>query len=129
MNYRPLKDAVFLAAMGLFLLNQAVLKPLIGEGFVQFHWNDLLLVPCAMPLVVWLHQVCGLREGGCAPTFAEIAGHLVIWAVLFEFLGPRLMVHPVGDWKDVACYWLGGIVAWLFWSGAHEKDQPELSLA
>ena len=53
------------------------------------------------------------------------SGHLVLGAVLFEVLGPRLMPHATGDARDIACYWLGGLVAWAWWN----RDQLRQRLA
>ena len=40
---------------------------------------------------------------------------LAFWSILFEWIGPRFITHAVGDWLDVVMYWIGAVVAWIFW--------------
>lgn len=98
-----------------YAVNRWGIKPHLGAGIFHDHFNDLWLIPAALPLVLWLQRICRLRTHDAFPTLWEISLHLGLWSVLFEVIGPR--VAPVtGDWKDVAAYALGAGVAWIWWS-------------
>jgi hypothetical protein len=56
-----------------------------------------------------------LRQHDLIPTIGEIALYLVVWSILFEVIGPRIMPWTVGDPWDVAAYVTGGILAGLWW--------------
>jgi len=114
-------DRLFAIAMVLFAGNQVLLKPLTQIAFLQNHFNDLLLIPCALPILLWIHRRLGWRDDS-PPTMAEVGGHLLLWCILFEAAGPHLMPHATGDWRDVIAYVLGGIVSWLIWN--HRQPQP-----
>ncbi len=109
------RDGLFLAGCLAYAVNRWMLKPFSPTGFLAWHFNDLWLIPCALPLLLWVHQKLGWR-GDAPPTAREVGGHLALWSVLFEWWGPRLMSHATGDPLDVACYWVGGLVAWVWWN-------------
>ena len=128
MAFRYLRDPVFLGALSLFALNELLLKRLSHTPFFYHHFNDLLLIPCALPLLLLLHALLGLRGAAAAPTAAEVIGHLLVWSVLFEFAAPRLAQHATGDYRDIFCYWLGGGLAWLAWKAVYQS-RPSNPLA
>ena len=109
------RDPLFLLCCGLYVLNRWALKPHLHSHFLQGQFNDLLLIPCALPLVLWVHRMLGLRTHDLPPTVLEIVFHLAVWSVLFEFLGPRVL--PVtGDPLDVLVYFVGGALAAIWWN-------------
>ena len=108
------RDGLFLAGCTAYAVNRWLLKPHLASPFLHSHFNDLWLAPCALPLLLWVHRRLGLR-GDDPPTLMEIAGHLLLWSLLFEWIGPKLFVRATGDWRDVVCYWAGGLAAWLWW--------------
>jgi hypothetical protein len=99
----------------LYAVNRWGLKPRIHNAFLHDHFNDLLLIPCALPLLLWLHRRLRLRLHDEPPTPGEIALHLVIWSVLFEVIGPRILPRATGDPWDVIAYVAGGVAAGLWW--------------
>ena len=109
------RDPLFLFGCAAYAVNRLLLKPLLPTPFLHSHFNDLWLIPCALPLLLWIHQRVGWR-GDEPPTSNEVMSHLLLWSVLFEVFGPRLMQHATGDVLDVACYWIGGLLAWVWWS-------------
>ncbi len=115
-RFQYVSDPFFLSALGVFALNQFVLKPHFGEAFLHHHFNDLLLIPCALPLILWVHRRLGLRDPDRPPTGGEILLHLAVWCLLFEVAGPHLMNHVTGDWRDMVAYCLGGLAAWAGWN-------------
>ena len=114
MVFRYARDPLFLLSCLLYLLNRTLLKPHFQIPFLHNYFNDLLLIPCALPLVLLLQRKLRLREVDCPPTFFEISFHLVIWSLLFEGVAPHL-IHSTGDPYDPLAYWAGGIISWLIW--------------
>lgn len=115
--FRYLRDPVWLAACALYVLNRWVIKPHISGAFFHSWFNDLLLIPCALPPMLWLHRRMNLRAHDGAPTTAEVLGHLVFWTLLFEVAGPRFMPHATGDWMDAIAYATGAVLALACWRG------------
>jgi len=109
------RDPLFLLCCALYALNRWVLKPHLHSGFLHGQFNDLLLIPCALPLVLWVQRKLNLRQHDLPPTILEIVFHLAIWSVLFEVIGPRVLV-VTGDLFDVLAYFTGGALAALCWN-------------
>jgi hypothetical protein len=116
-----LRDPLFLAASSLYTLNRAFLKPHFASPFLRNWFNDLLLIPCALPVLLWFYRKLNLRQQDDFPGFWETTSILVFWSLLFEWIGPKFIQHAVGDWRDVAMYWLGGLIAWLFWKSVSRQ--------
>lgn len=109
------RDPLFLSGCGLYALNRWALKPHLHSDFMHGQFNDLLLIPCALPLVLWAQRLLKLRAHDLPPTVLEIVSHLAVWSVLFEVVGPRVL--PVtGDPLDVLVYFLGGAFAAVWWN-------------
>ncbi len=110
-------DGLFLASCALYIVNLWLVKPLARpDGFFAWWFNDLLLMPCAVPVCLWQEKQLGLRRHDRPPTTGEMVFLLILWSALFEVVGPHLFVHATGDWMDVAAYAAGGLVAWLWWN-------------
>jgi hypothetical protein len=118
--FRYFRDPLFLAALGVFALNEVLLKSAFSSVFMRNHLNDLLLVPCALPPLLRLHAALGLRPLVNAPSAIEIAGHLLVWSILFEVAGPVLAAHSTGDFLDILFYWLGGCCSWSLWNATNQ---------
>jgi len=114
-SFRYLADPLFLLACSLYAVNRWALKPRIHSAFLHDHFNDLLLMPCALPILLFLQRRLGLRDHDDAPTLGEIVLYASVWSVLFEVIGPHLMRWTVGDPWDAVCYFAGGIVAAAWW--------------
>ncbi len=115
------RDPLFVACCALYVLNRWVIKPHVHCAFLHGQFNDLLLVPCALPLVLWLQRRLGLRPSNAMPAWGEIGFHVVVWSVLFEVIGPHLM-RVTGDPLDALAYVAGGIMAGIWWH--IESRQP-----
>jgi hypothetical protein len=118
-RFRYWSDPLFLLGCGAYALNRWLIKPHVTGGFVHSHFNDLWLVPCALPPILWLHRRLQLRSHDDPPSAAEIATHLVFWSLLFEWLGPNFVAHTTGDPADVLAYVIGAIVAGAWWHREH----------
>lgn len=118
-GYGYWRDPVFLVSLAVYFLNREWIKPhlLVYSGFWQGHLNDLLLVPVALPLFLFVYHQLGLRPDNAAPRWWEIALHLLVWILFFEWFGPRVLHRGVGDPLDAGCYVMGGAIAWLIWHG------------
>src|SRR5690349_16403516 len=114
-RFRYLHDPLFLACCVAYALNRWLIKPHLHSGFLHSHFNDLLLIPCALPPILWLHRKLGLRAHDEAPTLLEIASHVVFWSVLFEWLGPKFVAHTTADPLDVLAYLAGAMLAGVWW--------------
>lgn len=69
---RYLRDSLFLAAVAGYGLNRWLLKPLLPSPFLHGHSADLLLIRAALPVVLWLQCVVGLRGHANAPSGTEM---------------------------------------------------------
>src|SRR5580765_2675534 len=113
--FRYLRDPLFLAGCGAYALNRWGLKPHVHSVFLHSWFNDLLLIPCALPVVLWLQRRLKLRFHDEPPRPGEILFQLLIWSILFEGIGPLLMPRVIGDPWDVVAYTVGGLFAGLWW--------------
>ncbi|MEO6753632.1 MAG: hypothetical protein ABIP85_17780 [Chthoniobacteraceae bacterium] len=126
-RFRYCRDALFLFGCAAYAINRWLIKPHLTPGFMMFQFNDTWLIPCALPPVLWLHRGLGLRAHDDPPHMGEIAGHLVFWSALFEWIGPKFMPHAQGDPWDVAAYAVGAIVAGLWWNRHRWLAAPALA--
>lgn len=46
------RDSMFQIAVIAYALNRCLLKPLLPSPFLHGHFNDLLLIPAALPVVL-----------------------------------------------------------------------------
>lgn len=114
--FRYWRDGLFLGACSLYALNRWVISSRVPNAFLRGQFNDLLLIPCALPLLLLLQRWLKLRLHDQPPQAGEIALHLVIWSFLFEVVGPHLVHQATGDLRDVAAYVAGGIFGWWWWN-------------
>jgi hypothetical protein len=115
-KFRYLGDGLFLISCSLYALNRWGIKPHTHNGFLRFHFNDLLLMPCALPVLLWLQRIMNLRTIDGPPTWNELALYTVFWSILFEVIGPHLIRRTTGDPWDAVVYFIGGIGAGLWWN-------------
>lgn len=124
-RFRYCDDTLFLIGCVLYGINRWLLKPWLEPGFMMFHFNDLWLMPCALPPVLWLYRRLGLRADDAPPRAGEIAGHVVFWSLLFEWIGPQAMARTPGDPADVVAYAAGALVSGLWWNRHRWLPLPE----
>jgi hypothetical protein len=84
---------------------------------MRSHFHDLLLIPAALPLVLWFQRKLGWRTHDRPPTVAEISLHVIVWTVMCEGIGPQLFRHATADWRDGLAYLAGAAVAAWWWHG------------
>ena len=117
-SFRYAVDPICLAACGLYVLNRWLVGPACSWPFLHHYFDDLLLIPAALPIVLGIQRWLGLRNHDFPPTAAEIFGHLVVWSIIAELLGPFFFPWVVGDPADVAAYGLGTVLAGIWWNRA-----------
>ena len=117
--FRYAFDPLCLAACALYAANRWLVKPHVESPFLRGHFDDLLLIPCALPLVLWAQRRLGLRAHDEPPTPGEIAMHLAAWTVIAEWIGPRWLHRGVADAWDAASYALGAALAFVVWAVRH----------
>jgi hypothetical protein len=123
-RFHYLRDPLFVASCTAYGVNRWLLKPHVHSAFLHSHFNDLLLIPCALPPVLLAQRLLGVRRHDQTPQPSEIGLHLLVWSLLFEVLGPRLFIHATGDPLDVAAYLTGGIAAGLLWNAHAPTPSP-----
>jgi hypothetical protein len=114
--FRYWRDSLFLLACSLYAINRWAIIPRVHGAFLRCHFNDLLLIPCALPPLLQLQRWIRLRTHDEMPTSGEIALYLVVWSILFEVIGPHLLRRATGDPGDVVAYVVGGLLAGLWWN-------------
>ena len=114
-RFRYVLDPLCLGGCALYALNRWGVKPHTHLALFQFWFNDVLLIPCALPPMLQVHRWLDLRTHDLAPTGGEILGHLAVWSVWFEWIGPHWMRHVTGDPLDVLAYAIGALMAGAWW--------------
>lgn len=117
-GFRYLLDPVFLGSAILYAFARVV--EFDGASCVSGFWDgyfaDLFLVPVALPPLLYISRLFGLRKTCLPPTIIEVAIPLTIWSVAFEFLGPMVFPAATADAYDIVAYTFGAIVSWLLWN-------------
>ena len=114
-EFRYGRDPLFLVGCALYVANRWWWKPHLPGPILHGYFNDFLLIPCALPPLLLVHRLLRWRRDDAPPSGAEIAGHLLAWSVLFEWIGPRFVTGTTADPWDVAAYTAGALAAWLWW--------------
>jgi len=115
------KDPLFLLSSAAYALNRWILKPRMHSPFLQDHFDDLLLIPAALPLVLGAQRLLGLRADDKAPSASEVILHWAVWSVVCEWIGPFWFHVGVADIWDVAAYGAGAVAAWLWWNRSNAR--------
>jgi len=105
-----------MVACVLYVANRWCLPTALKGPFLRNHFNDCLLIPAALPLILWLQRRLRLRHSDAPPDWREVLLHLAVWSIAAEVVGPRLFSRATGDIWDVVAYTAGAIVATVIWS-------------
>jgi hypothetical protein len=114
-KFRYLGDELFLFSCLLYALNRWGVKPHTHNFFMRGYFNDILLMPCALPPLLLMQRRLKLRMDDMVPRWGEIALYVVVWSILFEVIGPHIMRWTTGDVWDAVAYAAGGILSGLWW--------------
>lgn len=115
-NFGYLRDPLCLAALLAYAVNRGLLIPMVPSGFLHGSFNDLLLIPAALPPVLWIQRRLGWRIHDRPPTPMEIFGHWAVWSLVCERLAPLILTRAVADFQDVVAYAIGALLAGLWWN-------------
>ena len=118
------RDPLCVGGCALYALNRWVVAPRMHSRFFSGYFDDLLLIPCALPVLLQLQRWFRLRDHDEFPRLSEIFFHLAVWSVLFEAIGPHIM-RTVGDPLDVAAYTVGAVLAAWWWRRKRETLTAE----
>lgn len=116
-----LRDPLFLLCVAAYALNRFLLKSILPSPFLHRHFADLLMMPAALPGILWAQRLTGLRLHDFAPTWREMTFHLAIWATICEYVGPIWLHHGTADGWDVLAYAVGGIISCVWWNRSKQK--------
>ena len=117
-------DPVCIGACALYSINRWLISPHVSAAWVHSWVDDAFLIPAALPLLLTVQRMLGLRNHDGPPTWIEIAAHLAGWSVLFEYIGPMFNRHSTGDILDVAAYSVGAAVAGIWWHKRRTQVSP-----
>lgn len=100
-----------------YTINRFLIKPIAPHYWHWIHnwFQDFLLVPSLLPLILWGLRKLDLRTHDRVPTWPEILLHTSWWSFFFEFFGPRVLHKGTADIGDVIAYFTGGILSGLIW--------------
>ena len=116
--FRYARDPLCLAACASYGVNRWLLPLAVKGVFLRNYFDDTLLIPAALPLMLWLHQRLGLRPADAQPRWSEIALHAAVWSVAAELIAPHVFVRATSDPWDVVAYAGGALVSGLIWQSA-----------
>lgn len=108
-------DPLCLVACALYAFNRFWLHQHTQSAFLDGYLNDLLLIPAALPLALWVQRRLGLRADDARPRWAEITLHLLAWSIMAEAVAPQLLSYPTADWRDLVAYSAGALAAGCWW--------------
>ncbi len=129
-----LHDRLFGFSLAAYALNRLVVLPRLA-GFVSLHlpwawpflhshFDDLLLMPAALPVVLWIQRRTGLRPHDRPPGWMEMLLHLAIWSVMCKIVGPLYCHIGVADPSDILFFAGGGGAACLWWNRPKAQSRP-----
>jgi membrane-associated PAP2 superfamily phosphatase len=109
------RDPLCLAACACYVGNRWLVPFALKGLFLQGYFADCLLIPAALPLLLWLQRRTGLRRDDRPPKWNEIFLHLAVWSVAAEIIAPHLFSRATGDPWDVAAYAGGALLSGVLW--------------
>lgn len=118
------RDPLCWVACGFYAANRWGLPNVLKNAFLRHHFNDLLFVPAALPLLLWVQRRLGLRTADRFPDWREVVLHWLVWSLAAEVVGPRLFPRATGDVWDVVAYAVGAAVAAAIWHLAGRAKTP-----
>lgn len=126
-----LRDRLFLCTLPAYAVNRLLVLPHfsgflharapLAWSFLHSHFDDLLLMPVALPVILWVQRLTGLRTHDRPPAWREMFMHLAVWSVMAKVIGPYYCHIGVADPWDVLYFTAGGAGACAWWN---RRTQP-----
>jgi hypothetical protein len=114
-RYGYARDPVCVVACACYAANRWLLPTAFGGPFLRNYFSDVLLIPAALPLVLWCQSRLGLRPADLKPQRSEILLHLAVWSVVAELIAPGMFSRATGDPWDIVAYAGGALASGLIW--------------
>ena len=115
-RFRYALDPLCLVACTAYVGGRLWLRPRFPNTFWDYHFTDVLLIPAALPLLLWVQRRLGLRTHDQRPGWGEIGLHLAVWTIAAEVAAPLAFHTATGDWRVVLAYAAGAVVAGCWWA-------------
>ena len=109
-------DPLCLTASACYACNRWLVPAALKGVFLRGYLSDCLLIPAALPLVLWIQRRLHLRRTDERPTFREVTLHLFIWSLAAEVLAPLMFSRSTADPLDLVAYTTGAVFAWVIWN-------------
>jgi membrane-associated PAP2 superfamily phosphatase len=114
-GFRYARDPLCMAACACYAMNRWLVPLALKGFFLRNYFADALLIPAALPLILWVQRRTGLRTADARPNWREILLHLTVWSVAAEVVAPHLFSRATGDPWDVVAYAGGALLSGLVW--------------
>ena len=121
-----LRDHLGVLSLMVYAVNRLIVLPHLGGycridlpwawPFLHSHLDDLLMMPAALPVALWIQRTIGLRRHDQPPGWGEMFLHLAVWSVMCKVVGPFCLNIGVWDPWDLVCFAVGGVGACLWWN-------------
>ena len=115
-RFRYAADPLCVLACVAYAWGHWFLRHYVHAGFWHDQFTDLLLIPAALPVMLWVQRRVGLRNNDARPTWSEIGFHLAVWSIAAEVAAPLLFKSATADWRDALAYGCGAVLAGGWWT-------------
>ena len=112
-RFRYAADPLCIAATALYVLQRWVFCHPALRGW----FSDVLFLPAAVPVFLWMERKLGLRTHDRIPSLTEVVGLFLVWSLAAEGIAPRLFQYCTADPMDIVAYAAGGLFALAWWNG------------
>ena len=126
--FQYVRDSLFLGCICLYASNRWLLGPHTHSLFFRGYFDDILLIPCALPPLLLMQRLLHLRKHDRTPEKGEILLYLALWSVLFEWIGPHWIARATGDIWDVIAYSVGAVIAAWWWGRSPQPSRTSHGL-
>ncbi|HWA24930.1 MAG TPA: class I SAM-dependent methyltransferase [Lacunisphaera sp.] len=115
-RFRYVFDPLCLLAAVAYLVDRAWLRTHLSGVFWHDQAADCLLIPAALPVLLWIYRGLGLRAHDAWPSWREVGLALVVWSIAAEGVAPLIFPAATGDWVDILAYAAGAAIALAWWT-------------
>jgi glycopeptide antibiotics resistance protein len=116
-NWLALRNPLFISCTFLYVLH-SVCKRATPEfaqtAFLKNYLNDLLFVPLALGIAVFLQRNFILKQPEYRLSKTQVIICVVYISIMFEGVIPLFKDRYTADFSDVLCYGFGGLLFYLF---------------